>query len=118
MLTRDGASSGKGTDSAVCGDPVRATDGETEQAIERLAEGFPYVGVLEEWSKSMSLLHAMFGGTCQAKEFLSGSSNSNSSAYDISVLQGWTDEQDGKVYKEGLILFQKSLLHSRESQNM
>jgi len=109
MLTRDGTSIGLGHSSTVCGDLAPATDGETKQAIERLAEGFHYVGIVEEWSKSMCLFHAMFGGTCQAQEFSSGNSNSNSSAYDTSVLQGWRDEQDGKLYKEGLILFQTSL---------
>jgi len=66
MLTRDGASHATGSDLTVCGDPAPATDGETKQAVERLAEGFHYVGILEEWTKSMSLFHAMFGGTCQA----------------------------------------------------
>jgi len=116
MLTRDGQAEGQSSwGSSVCGDPVPPTNDETTLAIERLAEGFPYVGITEEWTQSICLLHAMFGGTCTAHEFASenaGSSSANSTAgYDTSVLEGWTDEHDGKLYAEGMRLFQNSLQH-------
>jgi len=117
MLTRDGQSSAIGLHGTVCGDPAPATHYETTLAIERLIEGFPFVGILEEWMQSICLFHAMFGGMCTAQEFGSantgtGSSSANStSGYDTSVLKGWTDEQDGKLYAEGLRLFQNSLQH-------
>jgi len=114
MLTRDGQAAGQSIHIAsVCGDPAPATNDETRLAIERLSEGFPFVGIQEEWVQSICLLHAMFGGTCTAQEFKSqntGSSSANSTAgYDTSVLKGWTDEQDGKLYAEGMRLFQNSL---------
>jgi len=117
MLTRDGQSSAIGLHGTVCGDPAPATHYETTLAIERLIEGFPFVGIQEEWMQSICLFHAMFGGMCTAQEFGSantgtGSSSANStSGYDTSVLKGWTDEQDGKLYAEGLRLFQNSLQH-------
>jgi len=119
MLTRDGTSGfSPGTVlDTVCGDPAPATHYETTLAIERLIEGFPFVGIQEEWMQSICLFHAMFGGMCTAQEFGSantgtGSSSANStSGYDTSVLKGWTDEQDGKLYAEGLRLFQNSLQH-------
>jgi len=117
LLTRDGQSAESGRYNTVCGDPAPATHDETTLAIERLIEGFPFVGIQEEWVQSICLFHAMFGGTCTAQEFGSanadtGSSSANStSGYDTSVLKGWTDEQDGKLYAEGIRLFQNSLQH-------
>jgi len=114
MLTRDGRARGNSKAASVCGDPAPATNDETTLAIERLTEGFQFVGIVEEYEKSICLLHAMFGGTCTAQEFDSkrttrSSSRNSTGGYDTSVLKGWTDEQDGKLFAEGMRLFQNNL---------
>ena len=69
LLTRDGHSAERGHYNTVCGDPAPATHDETALAIERLIEGFPFVGIQEEPVQSICLFHAMFGGTCTPQEF-------------------------------------------------
>ena len=48
---------------------VPPTDEEVNVAIERLRNGFAFVGLTEEWNLSMCLWHAMIGGTPYVEEF-------------------------------------------------
>lgn len=109
LLTRDGEGARTSHLPNVCGDPSPATHDETMQAIQRLEEGFIWVGITEEWTLSMCLMHAMFGGTCIAQEW--GTANANStSAYDTSALgEGFRDVADGMLYEAGLGHFNKNL---------
>jgi hypothetical protein len=49
-----------------CRCPIRPN---VSLAIERMREGFAFVGLLEEWELSVCLLHAKFGGRCVDVEF-------------------------------------------------
>jgi hypothetical protein len=48
---------------------VPPTEGEVALAIQRLREGFAFVGLTEEWNLSICLWHATVGGTPYAEEF-------------------------------------------------
>lgn len=41
-----------------------------QKARTRLAEGFKFVGMTDQWTLSICLLHAKFGGRCRASELL------------------------------------------------
>lgn len=94
---------------SACGDPYPISEEESNRAITRLREGFLFVGILEEYDLSVCLLHTMFGGDCTPVELTTGHSTSNTSWYDTSILEGWQDEYDGRLYAEGLKLFHKNL---------
>lgn len=100
LLTRSGEA---------CSDPLQPSDHEVRLAVQRLQGGFAYVGLVEEYDLSVCLIHAMFGGECSASEFTSsneGTTNSTlSSAYDTSVLEGFTDDFDGPVWQQGQVIF-------------
>jgi len=54
----------------------------------------------------------MFGGECSDLELAMGhseSSRANNSWYDTSMLQGWKDVYDGRLYAEAQAIFQASL---------
>jgi len=70
MLTRAGSDDIPASDSSggACGDPIPPSEEEIARAIDRLQEGFPFVGILEEYDLSICLLHKMYGGTCKGVE--------------------------------------------------
>ncbi|CAK9071057.1 unnamed protein product [Durusdinium trenchii] len=76
------------------------------QAVQRLREGFAFVGLTEEWDLSICLFHAMFGGPCHSSEFHNARPGQHAKdadgLYDTSILQGYQDEIDGLVYAEDL----------------
>ena len=82
-------------------------------ALERLREGFAFVGLQEEWSLSICLFHAKFGGPCRNVEFLDTRPDNRrtnvTSSYDTAVLNGWVDEVDRPVYAEALKIFKDDL---------
>jgi len=94
---------------SACGDPYPISEEESNRAITRLREGFLFVGILEEYDLSICLLHTMFGGECTPVELTTGHSTSNTSWYDTSMLEGWQDEYDGRLYAEGQKIFHKNL---------
>jgi len=113
MMTRSSISSGHGTSTrddapslkgrlsegvSSCGDPNPVTAEELYGAVSQL-QGFAFVGILENYSLSICLFHAMFGGNCHQEELLEthSSYSSNTSEYDTSVLQGWTDINDRTI---------------------
>lgn len=115
MLTRhqvsDGLGHNPGMESA-CGDPRPISEEESNLAITRLRKGFIFVGLIEKYDLSICLLHAMFGGECSDLELAMGhseSSRANNSWYDTSMLQGWKDVYDGRLYAEAQAIFQASL---------
>jgi hypothetical protein len=114
MLVRDGMSEGLERDSpSPCGGPEPATDAEVALAIQRLREGFVFVGLTDQWDLSMCLLHAMFGGDCLATDFGNsnpGSQIKNASAmYNTSGLMGYKDTADGALYEVASAIFRDQL---------
>jgi len=111
MLTRNQVSSGQGHGKeSACGDLQPISEEESNLAITRLREGFIFVGLIEKYDLSICLLHAMFGGKCSDLEIsASHSSDTNSSWYDASMLYGWKDVYDGRLYAEAQAIFDASL---------
>merc|ERR1719414_1687542 len=74
MLTRTGYATGDLTLPAnvdytrVCQDNSTAvTSDEVALAVSRVGSAFAFVGITDEWSLSMCLLHATFGGDCRSQ---------------------------------------------------
>lgn len=90
-----------------------ATLADVPVALQRLREGFAFVGLQEEWELSICLFHTKFGGPCRNLEFLdtrpTDRTAGNRSEYDTSILDGWVDEIDGPVYAEAQHLFYDDL---------
>ena len=95
-----------------------ASDEETPLAIQRLNNGFVFVGLVEEWTLTICLLHAMFGGTsmftkCSPDEFgykLATPKSSNSTTDNASLhLDGFEDVQDERLYEEARQFFRNRL---------
>jgi hypothetical protein len=88
------------------------TSDEVSVAIDRLREGFAFVGITEQWDLSVCLFRAMFGGVCVGTDFSNtrlGNESTGSSLYDTSELQGFVDQYDGPVYAEALAMFSKGV---------
>jgi len=110
MLTRSG------TD--VCLDQTEPSDSEVTESVLRIEQDFAFVGLTDEWYFSVCLFHAMFGGVPKAIELMIiGSTHTqdgvrdavvNSSQYDTSELEGFTDRFDGPVFEKATNLFQRS----------
>eukprot|EP00435_Cladocopium_sp_Y103_P070600 s76_g35.t1 len=92
---------------------LNATQADVSMALERLREGFAFVGLQEEWSLSICLLHAKFGGPCRKIEFLDTRPDNRitnvTSTYDTAILNGWVDETDRPVYAEAVKMFKADL---------
>jgi len=87
-----------------------ATQADVPMALERLREGLAFVGLQEEWSLSICLFHAKFGGPCRKLEFLDTRPGKNvASTYDTTILNGWVDEMDRPVYAEAINMFKADL---------
>jgi len=81
-------------------------------AIQRLREGFVFVGITEQWDLSICLFRAMFGGACVSSDFSNtrqGNSSSGGSLYDTSELYGFVDVYDGPVYAEAQDMFRQGI---------
>lgn len=89
-------------------------------AVQRLREGFAFVGLTEEWSLSTCLFHAMFGGTCVREEFHDshlGTNRTNHDPYDTTMLEGFIDVHDALVYEEGVNMFESNIQHYEVSRS-
>jgi len=86
---------------------VDVTGDMVSTAMERLDEGFAFVGLTEEWALSVCLFHAMFGGECHHREFLNVRLGANHTdvRYDTSELGGMIDPFDGALYTHATTLF-------------
>mmetsp|Transcript_75664 Transcript_75664/g.208782 ORF Transcript_75664/g.208782 Transcript_75664/m.208782 type:complete len:182 (+) Transcript_75664:1-546(+) len=79
---------------------------DTARAVERVREGFAFVGLTEQWDLSICLLHRMYGGRCNPGDFKDVRPGSvPKSEYNTSILEGFIDEHDGQVYAEGRRIF-------------
>jgi len=89
------------------------TDEETEEAIARLDQ-FAFVGLSEEWDKSVCLFRKMFGGACVGADFINTRPTTKTRAlldqmegeyffkgYDTTALHGFVDTHDVKLYEAG-----------------
>jgi len=89
------------------GPPENVTWEDVSLAVDRLKTNFAFIGLSDEWDLSVCLFHKMFGSDCHKREFINirqGKEN-NGTGYDISVLEGFTDEYDNVVYSEAVTLF-------------
>jgi hypothetical protein len=114
MLTRPGVS---------CGTPPLPSVAAVSLAISRLHSHFLFVGLTEQWGRSICLLHLTLGlGACDADELLntrpgvaaassSGApppgANSSVPWHDTSPLGSFRDPFDGPVYAAAVKLFER-----------
>jgi len=89
------------------------TAAQVAKAVERVREGYAFVGITEQWDLSMCLLHKMFGGKCSSTDFENSRPNPShedaSSGYNTSILEGFTDQYDGPVFAEAEQIFREHL---------
>jgi hypothetical protein len=89
------------------------TPDDVNLAINKMRQGFAFVGITDHWDLSVCLFRAMFGGECNSLDLINtkpfNGTTADSETYDESLLEGWTDKLDGPVYKAGVALFKKSL---------
>ncbi|CAE7676867.1 hypothetical protein AK812_SmicGene10751 [Symbiodinium microadriaticum] len=91
------------------GEPFDGGRQRLRQALEML-EDMAFVGLTERWDESVCLFHRMFGGsvsTAQLVDFHSGGSHQD--LYDESVLNGFRDQVDEKIYAAAERRFEKLL---------
>lgn len=83
---------------------------EVQTAIARL-EGFAFVGITDEFDRSICLWHAMFGGQCTASEFAHVRKGPGFSeyGYDTAELHGWTDPVDGPLFDAAKARFDRDV---------
>eukprot|EP00401_Gymnodinium_catenatum_P071437 CAMPEP_0117484194 /NCGR_PEP_ID=MMETSP0784-20121206/14335_1 /TAXON_ID=39447 /ORGANISM="" /LENGTH=1498 /DNA_ID=CAMNT_0005278765 /DNA_START=42 /DNA_END=4538 /DNA_ORIENTATION=+ len=95
----------------MCGHDVSITDAMVSTALRRLKEGFAFVGLSSEWDLSVCLFHAMFGGTCNSREFMNIRPGKHYSVkpYDTSALDGWVDPFDSVVFAYAADRFRTNL---------
>lgn len=107
MLTRGGVSM-----PLPCGDAKPPSRQEMDLAVRRLSEGVAFVGLVEEWALSISLLHKMFGGTCEPYELLNlrPGAHRRDTGYDVSELDGFVDKYDRVIYNFGNASFQRNVM--------
>jgi len=86
-----------------------ATEDESDLAVQRLREGFAFVGLTDEWDISVCLFHAKFGGDCHAIEFvdsrLGAGRGDTDSKHNTSELHGFEDKVDGRLFEEAVRIF-------------
>jgi hypothetical protein len=82
-----------------------------EHAIQRIHEGFAFVGLTEQWALSVCLFHAMFGGECHRREFANVRPGEmhTTELYSLDGLNGFRDKYDGAVYAKAKSVFYSNL---------
>jgi len=85
------------------------TKAESDLAVQRLREGFGFVGLTDQWDLSVCLFHVKFGGDCHSTEFSTTRMGRNSSGtqHDTSELQGFKDKADGRLFEEAVRIFEE-----------
>lgn len=105
MLTRGGAA-----DKSPCFDVELKPDmAMVVEAVQRLREGFAFVGLTDKWRLSICLFHAMYGARCNDSEFQDVNRQRQNSTWDAAALQGFHDPFDGLLYKEAQRIFHENL---------
>jgi len=106
MLGRDSSLSPCRSD-----EPFLPTESETALALQRLREGFAWVGLTDAWDTSICAFHAKFGGACRASDFnnVNPGNKANQTLYDTSVLRGFVDKADGQIFAEAKAMFSEDL---------
>lgn len=85
---------------------IKMTEQLVETALDRLEDGFAFVGLTEEWALSVCLFHKMFGGTPHKREFQNVRPGAeHREMYDTSDLKGFVDAADGAVYSRAYVMF-------------
>lgn len=81
-----------------CMNHAPVTQQQTELAVSRI-QGFAFVGIVEQWTLSVCLWHAMFGGQITPQVFIGAPAETlTPGARPNSLTQGWWDEADAQVY--------------------
>lgn len=81
-----------------CLNHTRVSDQQVQLAVSRIKD-FAFVGVVEQWTLSVCLWHAMFGGTIVPQVFIGAPAETlNPGTRTPSIMQWWQDEADAKVY--------------------
>merc|ERR1719401_225860 len=82
---------------------------ELAEAKRRLREDFLFVGILEKWDLSICLLHKMFGGRCNPREFENnrpGEGHKEHGNWSSASLHGYVDKVDGEIYELANTMFE------------
>merc|ERR1719272_267853 len=90
-----------------CGDNSTITGDMVTRAIQRLEDGFSFVGLTDRWALSVCLFHAMFGGECHEREFenVRPGARRRGSLYETEQLGHWKDIYDGALYMHAERIF-------------
>lgn len=81
---------------------------DVKKAVERLSEGFAFVGIVEQYNLSVCLFHKMFGGDCDQYE-VGRFHDHHEPPFNINEFHGFQDPYDGALYEEGLRIFNDNL---------
>lgn len=114
MLTQGGRSptfpGGKFRDSSPCFDVTSKPNmAMAHEAVQRLREGFAFVGLTDKWQLSVCLFHAMYGAKCNDVEFQDVNRQRQNTTWDVAGLQGFHDPFDGLLYEEAQRIFHEKL---------
>jgi len=102
-----------------CNDKSEVRESDLQKAIQRVDEGFAFVGLSNSWEISVCLFHAMFGGSCHSREFKNNNyaaANKKDEFWDTkkgrwneSMLDGFRDYYDGRLYRHVEAVFNRRL---------
>lgn len=88
---------------------LRPTMAMANEAVQRLREGFAFVGLTDKWQLSICLFHAMYGAKCNDVEFQDVNRQRQNSTWDAAGLNDFHDPFDGLLYEEAQRIFHKNL---------
>merc|ERR1719265_268658 len=87
------------------------TNSELDEAKIRVQTGFSFIGDTNRWDLSICLFNVMFNQQCISVQFGNGhpTSGNTLSAYDTTLLNGWSDPYDNELYDLAMAIFDANL---------